>query len=181
MLTYQEALNLFSKAHDKTKGYKLPGRLGQTRLIQTDFGFAIKYINTIVVEFNIHGEYVLNTSGNKTKTTKARMNEYSPAHVFQRGRQWYVKLNGVTVEFVDGIRVTKSKIIIPKQSRVERLVEFCNEHDIEFTAFGLAPNPFGFTYECGEGTAFADREYVELILNSLNKEEEEELKKRVLG
>lgn len=98
-MTYLDALGLFSRARDKTAG-KLLRR--NTRLVRTVDGFGVKLHNTIVVEILPNGNYVLNTGGWETVTTKARINYYSPATVFQRKFKWFISNN---LPFYDSITV----------------------------------------------------------------------------
>lgn len=57
------------------------------------------------------GEIVLNSGGWQTSTTKARMTQYFntrnlPICVFQEKREWFVRANGQTLPFHDGMTVT---------------------------------------------------------------------------
>lgn len=73
------------------------------------------YHGTCVVRAHPDGSVVLNTGGYYTATTKARINEYSPASVFQDKGVWYVTgraadggcdhSKAARVKFYDGIRV----------------------------------------------------------------------------
>lgn len=75
--------------------------------------FKLMYHNTVVVTAYADGSFTLNTGGWLTATTKQRLNDFSPAMVYQRKHQWYVMLpdqakthaDQAAVPFFDGIRV----------------------------------------------------------------------------
>lgn len=90
-MKYQEAKESFQTARNKEKGKVMPGRAGQTRLVATEEGFGIKYVNTVVVEFLKSGDYRLNTDGWRTPTTKERINQYAPVRISQRKSIWYLE------------------------------------------------------------------------------------------
>lgn len=107
-MTFNEAETLFKRARNKDKGYLLPGRLGSTRLVKTERGYGIKLHQTVVVEILPKNEYVLNSGGWRTVTTKERINLYSPVRVYSEKRIWYV-IPGNKTEFYDGIRIRNGK------------------------------------------------------------------------
>ena len=88
-MLYIEASLLFSKCRNRDKGYRLPGRGGKTRLVACGFGYGIKYCDTVVVKFNTDGTYRFNTDGHFTRTTRERIEEYSPVRITSFARQWY--------------------------------------------------------------------------------------------
>jgi hypothetical protein len=100
MLTYNEAKAIYDRCRDKTKGARLDGR--STRLVQHVDGFGILYHNTSVVVIHPNNTYTLNTGGYFTKTTKERINLYSPASLSQRKYIWYL---GEGTAYSDGMRV----------------------------------------------------------------------------
>lgn len=71
----------------------------------------IRYQNTTVVRAHQDGTFTLNTGGWRTSTTKARINDFSPARVYQKKGVWYLRYalaegdSGTSVRFYDGIRV----------------------------------------------------------------------------
>ena len=71
----------------------------------------VKYHQTNVVKFN-HNEIILNSNGWHTYTTKVRMNQTSNQYnlgyqVFQKDYEWFVKYHGYTLEFDDGLYMTR--------------------------------------------------------------------------
>lgn len=60
------------------------------------------HLTDIVTKYT-DGCYVLNSGGWQTLTTKERMNRFSPCHIWQKNRVWYVNYNGETVPYKDGI------------------------------------------------------------------------------
>ncbi len=65
---------------------------------------AVRLHWTEVVRYLPNGDVQLNSGGYRTATTKARINEFSPASVYQRDFQWFV--NGGE-EFRDNMTVTQ--------------------------------------------------------------------------
>lgn len=108
-MLYQDARAKFERARDKKRGALLPGRLGATRLIETDNGYGILFHQTVVVEIHPDNTYTLNSGGYHTSTTKERINLYSPVSVHQSKFVWYID-NGVP--FSDGMRVDAKGIPI---------------------------------------------------------------------
>lgn len=114
-MNYVEAASKFATARDKDRGKPLRNN---TRLIQ--FGrwrnvrstvpdYAIQLHDTCVVIIHADGMYTLHSGGWRTVTTKARINEFSPAIVYQKDFVWYLMYwdNGEreSIEFYEGIRV----------------------------------------------------------------------------
>lgn len=103
MLTYAEA--------DKLLGKRVTRRLSNnTYLRRGQLGELIIELhgNPIIVLFG-DGSYELSSCSWRTVTTKARLNEFSPARVYQEKGKWYVGMSSFTggrVIFTDGIRVT---------------------------------------------------------------------------
>lgn len=62
---------------------------------------AVRLHQTNVVLIHSNGTYTLNSGGWKTITTKARINEYSPARLYSENNVWYVGETGYT----DGMKV----------------------------------------------------------------------------
>lgn len=72
-----------------------------TYLYPVNDGIAVRLHATNVVVIHPDNTYTLNSGGWQTVTTKARLNEYSPARVCQRNGIWYVD----GFPFVDGMKV----------------------------------------------------------------------------
>ena len=51
---------------------------------------ALRYHGTRVVDYHADGTYVLRSEGWHTVTTKSRINDFSPARVYQRDFNWYI-------------------------------------------------------------------------------------------
>lgn len=71
----------------------------------------IQYHSTTVVKFN-DKQIVLNSGGWRTATTKTRMNQTSHQFdlgfsVYQKDFDWFVVYNGQTLEFVNGITLSR--------------------------------------------------------------------------
>lgn len=83
MLTYEECAALMSKARDPGNGKPLANN---TRLYQRGSDYAVRYHYTDVVTVHPDGTYTLNTGGWETVTTKQRLNQFGPAHVYSAGK-----------------------------------------------------------------------------------------------
>jgi hypothetical protein len=116
-MNYSEAKEIFSRARNKTTGYKLGNN---TRLVETQGGYGVKLHNTIVVDIQSDGTYILNTGGWFTKTTKDRINSYAPVNLYTGKRIWYLSPHQT---FSDGIVVnSKGKVIRdPNAKQVKRI------------------------------------------------------------
>ena len=99
-MTYQEAQQLHARARNKGIGKKLAKA---TYLRKVGDNFVIRYHFTDVVTITPENEYILNSGGWYTKTTKDRMVTYAPVNVYQKQYQWFV---GVT-PFRDFIKVDR--------------------------------------------------------------------------
>lgn len=97
-MTHTEAARKFATARDPAQGKPLANN---TRLYKAGDDYEIWLHNTPVVTIHANGTYTLESNGWRTRTTKDRINSYSPACVYQRRRVWYIG----TVEFRDGMRV----------------------------------------------------------------------------
>lgn len=96
-LTYESASKLLASSKS---GLKKIGN--NTYLHKVDGGIGVRLHSTDVVVIHEDGTYTLDSGGWQTVTTKARINEFSPARLWQHKYVWYV---GPSVEFYDGVRV----------------------------------------------------------------------------
>ena len=71
---------------------------------------ALRLHATDVVTWYDNGRTVLNSGGWRTVTTKARINEWAPAYIVQRGGVWYVD-GGATV-YADGMTVDETGAVL---------------------------------------------------------------------
>lgn len=98
-MTFNEAKELFKTARNKSAGKPLELN---TRLVKlSDDCYGIQLYNTVVVQIQENGVYILRTSGWYTRTTFKRINKYSPAKVFSRKKTIYCN----QAEFQEGIQV----------------------------------------------------------------------------
>ena len=98
MLTYNECLERIKKARN--------GRVkleNNTYLYRSGTDFTVVLHNTAVVTVRHNGTFVLNTGGWKTRTTKDRINQFSPARIYQKRGAWYLQ-DGK--EYQDGMVVS---------------------------------------------------------------------------
>jgi hypothetical protein len=91
---------------------------------------AIRLHNTDVVTMK-DNNFILNSGGWRTPTTKDRINKYSPASVWQTNGQWFVSGS----LFYDGITINKegkviSKVMQSDENKVnkmkKRIAKYCN-------------------------------------------------------
>lgn len=88
MMTHTEATAKFDRCRDKEKGYHLAKN---TKLQKRGKAFAVRYQNTDVVMIRPDNTYRLNSGGWRTKTTKDRINSFSPCSISQTNGMWYAK------------------------------------------------------------------------------------------
>lgn len=123
-MDFAKAKQAFSRARNKIAGYRLPGRLGATRLVETVEGFGVRLYRTVVVGINRDGSYTLNSGGWRSVTTRDRITTYAPVHMFSSNGDWFVTPNGLYAwssrsrapfiyRFVDGMRVDGRGRLIP--------------------------------------------------------------------
>ena len=76
---------------------------------------AIRLHNTDIITTHPDGSTELNSGGWRTHTTKARINEYSPLKIRQRGGCWYVAYTpDQEIPFFDGIKFDPDRVLIGK-------------------------------------------------------------------
>lgn len=98
VLTFQECVQLLGNKAQKKIG-------NNTTLRRVDgYRFAICLHSTDVVEICMDGNYILNSGGWRTVTTKSRINQYSPIGVCQKKGVWYIN----DQPFRDGMRIDPS-------------------------------------------------------------------------
>lgn len=95
VMTYAEADAKIGKYSTK--------KIGHNTFLRRDDGIiSIQYHATKIVTINKDGSYTLNTGGYRTVTTKARLNEYTPAQIYQKDFVWYnngdLYYDGMTVD-----------------------------------------------------------------------------------
>lgn len=64
---------------------------------------------------------------------------------------------------------------------LQKIISFCELHDITIISYGLAPNPFGFCYEAGDRTCASDCEYLDNLLDELSPKDEQILRQLIFG
>ena len=68
-----------------------------------------RYHGTPVVAVHADGSFTLKTEGWQTATTKHRINQFAPFRgsdgLYQKNRQWFLRLRGVHHPFVEGMTV----------------------------------------------------------------------------
>lgn len=92
----------FAKAEELLGDYtdRPVPKCGNTRIQRIDYDtICIRFYATTIVKIHRSGVYQLNSGGFRTATTKARINQFSPAGLYQKGRVWFFR-DGM--EFHDG-------------------------------------------------------------------------------
>jgi len=106
--SYEELKQFIAKG----RGYKIGSRTikNNTEVIDRGDHIAVRLHRTDVVKVYPDGTYQLYAGGWHTVTTKQRINEFSPANVYQQDWCWYVNNNDTLFE--EGIRVdSRGKVI----------------------------------------------------------------------
>lgn len=99
-LTYENARDLLGR-----------GRNGKKKLANNTYlhgvhgGIAVQLHDTDVVTIWPDNTYTLNSGGWQTVTTKARINEFSPARLGQDKGVWYLYVGEGRIPFHDGIKI----------------------------------------------------------------------------
>jgi hypothetical protein len=98
-MNYSQATDLLSRGRNGNKKIA-----NNTYLHSVNEGVAIKFHNTDVVVIRPNGTYLLQNGGFLTRTTKERINEFTPAKLSQRKGLWYM-LDGTV--FNDGVVINE--------------------------------------------------------------------------
>ena len=61
--------------------------------------FAVRYHWTEIVKIHRDGRWTVNNGGYITPTTKKRINQYSPARVFQKDYSWYFQIGDKAIPY----------------------------------------------------------------------------------
>lgn len=105
-LTYENAMDLLYRGRNGKK--KLTHN---TYLHETQDGVAVKFHKTNIVTIHRDNTYTLNSGGWHSRTTKNRINEFSPARLGQDKGEWYLYVgrgagwSKKRIPFHDGIRI----------------------------------------------------------------------------
>jgi len=108
-MKFQEAIEQLRRGRGGKK--KLANN---TYLHETQDGIAVRLHNTDIVTIHPDNTYTLNSGGWQTVTTKARINEFSPARLGQDKGIWYLYVGAGAgwskerVAFHDGVKVDAS-------------------------------------------------------------------------
>jgi hypothetical protein len=83
-------------------------KIGNNTYLERRNGYiAVKLHNTDIIEFH-PDKTVLTSSGWRTVTTKARLNEFAPVSIYQHKGTWYIgewQNNGNRILFIDGMEL----------------------------------------------------------------------------
>lgn len=67
-------------------------------------------------------------------------------------------------------------------SKIQQILDFCTDNNIEIVSYGLAPNPNGFCYELPENLDDTDAyETLNKMLDALTAQQVVELRKIIFG
>jgi len=96
----------YSEANQQLTGRNKDSRkvANHTYLQRRGNDITVKFHETDVVIFHPNGQTTLNSGGFQTRTTKERINEFSPAYVTQCMGIWYV---GKSL-FTDGMKISRN-------------------------------------------------------------------------
>ena len=167
LLTYEDCSAIFAKAKNKERGK--PMHYKNTLLKKEGEAFTIRLWDTDIITITPQNILILNSGGWRTKTTKDRINEFSPVYISQSNKVWYV--NGE--EFFDGIQVDLTgRIVNPlpetiKEVRAEKkaildklITQYCDGFQKMVEAGELTIPDGGDCWYCSlvtnEGVCFGD-------------------------
>ena len=75
--------------------------------------FVIKYHNTDIITICMDGRWILRTNGWTTNTTKKRLNDWTPARVYQKNFDWFLyEDENHTFDFFEGLQVNECGRIV---------------------------------------------------------------------
>lgn len=109
MNTFNELNEYLQAGRNPSKGRPLE-RNTRIELVRPGV-IGVRFWNTIILTVDKKNTYTLFNGGYFTKTTKDRLNSYSPLRVTQEKGVWYV---GESV-FFDGLKIRGKKILNPKK------------------------------------------------------------------
>lgn len=94
-----------NKALDGAKSKKIGNNTELRKLPNNDI--VITLHENRIVRYHADGRVRISDGGHKSRTTKDRLNRYTPStvRVVQRSGVWYVKMAGKKVKFQDGMAV----------------------------------------------------------------------------
>lgn len=97
----------FADAEDALNGRNSKKIGNNTYLKRRGDKIAVQLHNTDVVTFTQNGEYILDTGGYFSNTTKDRLNRYTPSYIdiYQRDYEWFVDVGEETRDFENGMRI----------------------------------------------------------------------------
>jgi hypothetical protein len=186
-LTYANAMDLLARGRDGRK--KLTHN---TYLHETQDGVAVKLHNTDIVTIHRDDTYTLNSGGWQTVTTKARINEFSPARLGQDKGIWYLYVgqgagwSKERVPFHDGIKITANgkpvgavgdmDTVEAKKRKLDKLTrDYINGFAADAASKGKLTLPSGGDCWGCHFTANAHTEtpYMGFTLNTVNVKESE--------
>jgi len=148
-MKFLEAKKIFESCKDKAKGKPIANN---TRLLFDGKNYIIRLHDTDIITIQPNNHYKLFTGNWYTITTKARLNEYSPARISQRKGQWYigeflfqdhmvVDENGTPTKKFQKKQTNKNKKVESKlKSDIKKYIEgFCDHvknHGLELPSNG---------------------------------------------
>lgn len=106
MLTYQDCKELIKRSRTGEKKLAL-----NTYLVELENGnFAVRVHNTHVVTIRRNGTFVLNSGGWWTNLTRNRINQFSPARLYQKAGEWFLwtkktRWGWKSVEFFNNMKI----------------------------------------------------------------------------
>jgi len=127
----------------------LTGRCAESRKIgnntyleRRDGGkIAVRLHSTDVITFEPSGDFVLNSGGWRTTTTKERINRYSSISLIQRGGLWYID----DCLFYDGIRFSESGELLSafkgSDKKTEKLIKQIDSYCEKISKLEKIPFP----------------------------------------
>ena len=130
MLKFNDAKLKFERARDKSRGYRLPGRNGATRLVKVNSTtYGIQLYDTIVVRIHKDNTYSITPEGWTSKTTRDRIGYYSPVSISSNCGKLFLHSRTRIIEFTEGIRVNSKGMPVSKRVKTWTHTEFYGKYD----------------------------------------------------
>jgi hypothetical protein len=101
---FQVYLGVFIK-EGKSKITKIDNN---TYKYDIDNGYKIRLHDTDIITYQ-NGYYTLNSGGWYSRTTKERLNKYTPFWIYQKNYEWYIDYDNKTLTFNDNIKIKAIK------------------------------------------------------------------------
>ena len=113
-MKYQDLKTTLSTARNRKAGKPIANN---TRIFDRGDYLAIRLHNTDILCYFPNGDIRLDSGGWQTVTTKARMNEYAPCHIYSERGIWFISYENNTYGYADGMTLHPDGSVSGAQSK----------------------------------------------------------------